>query len=221
MPKAAEKGAQKKTGNGRSKPVLRQAEKLMVVGLDLFSKRDFASVTIKTIAKAARANSALIYYYFQNKEDLFRASIEHAILQALDNYARLRDKHSHPVDLINAWFENNVEMAVPIRKLVKIMLDYSSSPTRLASVDVLIKHFYREEMSILSNGVRQGIALGLFERVDPEQAAQFASVHLDGIMVASMIRADFDLQAAIGDLRELFWRHVGYCPGREQVLANG
>jgi AcrR family transcriptional regulator len=190
--------------------VRRQTEKLLMAGLDLFSRYDFSTVTIKHIARAARINSALIYYYFRNKEDLFRASIEQAILQALENYARLKDKHSDPVDLIEDWFENNVEMAVSFRKLVKIMLDYSNSQIRLASVDGLIRHFYREETSILANSVRQGVEAGVFGRVDPERAAAFASIHLDGIMAASMIRADFDLRAAIAELKAQFWHYLGY-----------
>jgi AcrR family transcriptional regulator len=197
-------------GGRRKKSAPNQTERLMLVGLDLFSKKDFSAVTIKNIARAARVNSALIYYYFQNKEDLFKASIEYAILQALENYTRLKEKHSNPVDLINDWFENNIEMSTSFRKLIKIMLDYSNSLARLTSVDRLIKHFYKEEMSILSSSVREGVALGLFEPVDPEQAAQFASVHLDGIMVASMIRSDFDLEAAVANLRDLFWHRLGY-----------
>ncbi len=204
----------------RRKAVPNQTERLMLVGLDLFSKQDYAAVTIKDIARAAKINSALIYYYFQNKEDLFKACIEHAILQALENYTRLKERHSNPVDLIDDWFENNVEMSAAFRKLVKIMLDYSNSVTRLTSVDRLIKHFYMEETSILSRSVREGIALGLFQPVNPERTAKFASVHLDGIMVASMIRSDFDLKAAVASLRDLFWYHLGYRNDPRQIRGR-
>lgn len=115
-----------------------QAAKLMAVAMDLFCERDFASVTIKDIARAAKVNSALIYYYFADKEDLFRVMIEHAILQALDNYARLKARHTDPTDLINDWFDNNVEMSVLMRKLVKIMIDYSHGSLRVASIETLI-----------------------------------------------------------------------------------
>lgn len=205
----------------RTKKIKSPPEKLLSIALDLFSERDYASVTIKDISKGADVNAALIYYYFKNKEDLFRSSIEHAILLALENYGRLKSQHSNPVDLINYWFENNEEMAVSFRKLVKIMLDYSNSQIRLASVEGLIRHFYREEISILSDSVRRGISTGLFAPVDPEDVARFASVHLDGIMVASMIRPDFDLPAAIADLRESVWLKLGYGTEKKSVLARG
>ena len=187
-----------------------RAEELLTVALDLFSQRGFAAVTINDIANAVGVNTALIYYYFESKEDLFRATVEDATAKALDNYRRLRERHSDPVDLIGDWFDNNLELSEPIRKLVKIMLDYANSGMQIALVDGLIKEFYAEECSILSGSIRRGIELGVFRAVDPERAALLASTHLDGIMVASMIRADFDLTAAMGDLKRVFWEHLGY-----------
>ena len=197
--------SRRKVFDKKGKELNRQAENLMKVGIELFSQRDYASVSIKDIARAAKVNSALIYYYFANKEDLFRASIEHAIMQALDNYARLRERHSDPSDLIDDWFENNIEMSELMRKLVKIMNDYAHSVRTIPSVQKLIERFYSEETGILSNGIRQGIAKGVFEPVDPDRVAAFASVHLDGIMVAAMVRPDFDISAAISDLRQAIW----------------
>jgi AcrR family transcriptional regulator len=182
----------------------------MSVALELFARRGFSSVTIKDIAKSAKINSALLYYYFDSKEDLFKSSIENAILRALENYARLKQKHTDPVDLINDWFENNVEMANSFRKLVKIMLDYSNSEIRLASVDALIKQFYKEEMSILATSIRRGVETGVFEALDADRLAEFASLHLDGIMTGSMIRTNLELSRAISDLKELFWSRLGY-----------
>jgi len=182
----------------------------MHVALELFARRGFSSVTIKDIAKSANINSALLYYYFDSKEDLFKSSIENAILRALENYARLKQKHTDPVDLINDWFENNIEMASAFRKVVKIMLDYSNSEIRLDSVDALIKRFYKEEMSILSTSIRRGVETGVFQAVDADRLAEFASLHLDGIMTGSMIRTNLDLSRAISDLKELFWSRLGY-----------
>lgn len=205
------------TRQGKAAP--RRVEELMAVALDLFSERDFAAVTIKDIANAVGVNTALIYYYFENKEHLFRATIEDATVKALDNYRRVKERHTDPVDLINDWFDNNLELAEPIRKLVKIMLDYSSSGMQIASVDHLIDQFYEEECSILSSSIRRGIALGLFRRVDPDQTALFASTHLDGIMVASLIRERFDLKAAIASLKRLFWEHLGFPEGASRPVA--
>jgi len=189
-------------------PPKMQAEKLMKAAMQLFSERDFASITIKDLARAARVNSALIYYYFKSKEDLFRAMIEDAILHALANYARLEVRHSDPVHMIDAWFDNNVQMSVLIRQLVKIMIDYCHGSNRIPSVDAMIRRFYKEETSIIASGIRHGIAQGTFQNVDPEQTARFVSVHLDGIMVAAMVRPGFDVPSAMAELRQIFWERL-------------
>lgn len=184
----------------------------MAVALELFAQRDYASVTIKDIARARGVNAALIYYYFENKEDLFRSAIEYAVDRALDNYRRLGEKHDDPVDLMRNWFRNNVELSEPIRQLVKIMIDWAGSPARTVSIDPLVRQFYVEEARILSSSIRRGIALGMFREVDAEATAAFVSVHLDGIMVASAIRADFDISAAMADLENQLWRELGHQP---------
>ena len=185
---------------------------MTAVSLDLFAKHDFASVTIKDIASASGVNTALIYYYFENKEDLFRACIEDAITRAVANYEYLKGKHADgdPVDLIEDWFNTNTEMAGTIRKLVKIMIDYVGSETRFPSIDRMIKQFYDIEVGILSTSIRVGIGKGVFRAVDAGRAALFVSSHLDGIMVASMIRPDFRVKPAMADLRRHLWDYLGY-----------
>ncbi|MCH8106551.1 MAG: TetR/AcrR family transcriptional regulator [Proteobacteria bacterium] len=194
-----------------------RAVELTVTALDLFAERDFASVTIKDIANACGVNTALIYYYFENKEDLFRATIENAITEALENYTNLRKRHDDPVDLINDWFDTNLELSGSIRKLVKVMLDYSGSRISISSIDSEINNFYDVERSILSDSIRRGIEQGIFHAADPDRLALFVSTHLDGIMVAAMIRKDFNLDTAMAALREILWFHLGFLSDRIQT----
>ena len=192
----------------------RRAKELTATALNLFAERDFASVTIKDIANECGVNTALIYYYFANKEDLFRATIQNAISDALENYTSLRNRHTNPVDLISDWFDTNLKLSVPIRKLVKIMLDYSGSRMNISSIDQQVKDFYYIEHSILSSSIRQGIDQGIFNAVEHDRLALFVSTHLDGIMVASMIRKDFSISEAMTDLREILWLHLGHSSGQ-------
>jgi AcrR family transcriptional regulator len=59
-----------------------RVEEFLATALNLFAERNFASVTIKDIAEHLGVNTALIYYYFDSKTDLFQASIEHAVAGA-------------------------------------------------------------------------------------------------------------------------------------------
>src|ERR1043166_7302349 len=46
---------------------------------ELFASRGFSGVTIKEIAAKARVNSALLYYYYEDKEGLYRAVLRYII----------------------------------------------------------------------------------------------------------------------------------------------
>ncbi|HVI13414.1 MAG TPA: helix-turn-helix domain-containing protein, partial [Pseudolabrys sp.] len=57
--------------NGRSGAILEAAQRL-------FSEQGYTAVSIKKIAKAARVNSGLLYYYFTNKEHLFVEALKYS-----------------------------------------------------------------------------------------------------------------------------------------------
>ena len=214
---AAKGGGRQRAGPGKIPS--ERADEIKVVALRLFAERDFNRVTIKEIARHCDINTALIYYYFENKEDLFRAAIEYAIAQAIGRHQQARQGDHNPVQRLSDWFEINARLATSMGKLLKIMLDYSLSDLRFDSVDGLIRQFYENERLILSENIRKGMSRGLFRSVDAERVALFVSSHLDGIEFAAMIRRDLDRRAMISDLEAWLWDHLGYDPG--SMTAGG
>lgn len=183
-------------------------EEFLTVALRLFSENEYSAVTIKAIAAEAGVNPALLYYYYKDKEDLFRAALEHAVAEAMAEYAILAELHTDPIDVIDGWFEMHLTMAPKIRRLVKILMDYSISGSQSRILDDVISKFYDVETRILSSSIRKGQRDGVFRNVSPRKAAQFVSTHLDGIMARSHILPDLDMRAAINMLREVFWDYL-------------
>jgi len=194
-------------------------EEMMAAALDLFARRDVTSVTIKDIARALGVNPALIYYYFDSKDDLFRACLRYCIERTVGNFRRIEGRHDDPVKMIGAWFETHAQMHAEIRQLVKVMLDYATSGTRTKGTDAVVEDFYRQESHILTDSIRLGIKRGVFLAVNVRQAALFASTQLDGIMVRSMIQKDLDVAAAIRTLERVFLGHLGYNAGGNVAAA--
>jgi AcrR family transcriptional regulator len=188
-----------------------RVEKFLVTALDLFAERNFASVTIKDIAKALNVNTALIYYYFDSKTDLFRATIEYAVARAFENVRALDDRSADPPTIIAAWLANHVNKYAEIHRFVKISLDFRGAHEGGdPNIAKTIESFYIEERKLLSKIIRDGIKRGLFAPVDPNRMAQFISTYLDGCMVRSVILSDFDLQAAVRDLHRRVLDMLGY-----------
>lgn len=67
----------------RPKKVPRR-ERLIEIGLELFSSRSYDEVAIDDIADVADISKGLLYYYFPTKHDFYVAVVRHAAEQLLD-----------------------------------------------------------------------------------------------------------------------------------------
>ena len=206
----------RKGGFARLRPSPGRSDSFLATSLELFAERNFASVTIKDIAQALDVNPALIYYYFDSKTDLFRATIERAVLRAFENIRALEDKSADPATILAAWLANHVNKYHEIHRFVKIALDFRSSHEGDPAIAEAIEAFYVEERRILSKVIRDGVRQGLFKPVNPARLAQFISTHLDGCMVRLVILTDFDLKGAVRDLHQHVLDILGYAPGKRK-----
>tara|TARA_Y100001960_G_C14741827_1_gene863435 strand:+ start:1066 stop:1671 length:606 start_codon:yes stop_codon:yes gene_type:complete len=185
--------------------------RLSKAALALFSQRDLNSVTIKDIAESAGLNTALIYYYFESKEHLFESCIEDAIAGSLETYEKLKVQHvGDPVNLIDDWFVANLKTAGSLRKLLKIIVYSAGSDTRFRSIEKLTRKFYRIETEILASSIEQGMAQGIFKNVDARDIATFVSVHLDGLIIGSLVRPKFKTRKEMDGLRDKLMEFLGY-----------
>jgi AcrR family transcriptional regulator len=189
-----------------------RASELMNAALHHFARQDFNTVTIKDIANSIPVNSALIYYYFENKEALFRASLNHAADLAIARYEEMCKSLTSPDEFIEAWFDNHIESGDLIRYMVKVMLDFAATHPQRDMIESGIQRFYGTERDILVKYLEEGMSQGVFSDVDINGAAQVASTMLDGVIVRSQIQPEFDIGAAIAELKKVFWRYVGYNP---------
>ena len=208
----AQTGDKDRASVRRSEPLKGREEEFLAAALELFAERNFASVTIKDIAQALDVNTALIYYYFENKTDLFRATIDFAVENAFANIRELEARDADPAGLISAWLENHVERYAEIHRFVKIALDFRGSHEGDPAIEATISSFYAKERELLSRVVRLGIEQGHFKAVDPARMAQFISTYLDGCMVRSVILPEFDLKKAVGELHRNVLKLLDYTP---------
>jgi AcrR family transcriptional regulator len=187
-----------------------RSEMLKKSALDLLSSRSFGAVTIKDIGREAGVTTAMIYYYFEDKDDLLRAAIEYAIDTAFERFASLSENIEHPAALIREWLRTHVDMVDSFSKMMKINLDYNAEGKRSQRIDEAIRRFYDTEAQVLTNCVKRGVDLGIFNPVDPEQIRVVVSTFLDGAMVRSRILSDYDLEGSVRIFETLLWEKLGY-----------
>ena len=105
----------------------------------LFARQGFTATTIKQIGKAANVNPALLYYYYDSKETLYRAMLQRILGELL---AEDRQRFDVLVtenmfgDILSADFEDFLEsrpdlgpnMEGELRRVVKLLAEHPHFP---------------------------------------------------------------------------------------------
>ncbi len=149
---------------------------ILSAALDLFAAKNFSSVRTIDIAKVTGFNQALIFYYFTNKEELYRRALALAIERAFQSFRMTRTASmSRPISFSRGSTTISALMIL-IAKLIKLSIDYVSTAERKVSIDRAIRTFYDEERLLLQSAIEAGVASGKFGRVDADTDGD---VHLD------------------------------------------
>lgn len=181
---------------------------LLKTAFELFARQSYSSVTIKDIADATGFNASLIYYYYENKENLFTSAVEATVQEAFEHFATISERAATPEDVISLWIDLHIEQYIPLQKLAKISLDYASTVNRQSDVDAAIAKFYEKEAELLCRAIRDGIVAGSFRDVDPEATSEFISTFLDGSLFRQVMFPHFDPAFAIRNMRKVVIDHL-------------
>jgi TetR/AcrR family transcriptional regulator len=135
----------------------------------LFARTGFAATTIKDIATEAGLNSALLYYYFANKEDLYHAVLRRRITGLAADVGQALLGPATPSDAIRRFVQAYVGFLLLHPELPALMqrevLDHAAAhalPEIQANAGAMLRRF--------ADIIRHGQELGHFrDDVDPVQ----------------------------------------------------
>jgi TetR/AcrR family transcriptional regulator len=136
-----------------------------------FSREGVAGARIDAIARTARVNKALLYYYFKDKEALYSAVLDHVF--------------GGLTAAVNAAFASNVPPREKILAYVRAHFDYvaghplyprivqgemmSAGRNGSSQLDRIVKQYFRPLAGRIAQVLTEGMAAGDFRSVDPLQ----------------------------------------------------
>jgi AcrR family transcriptional regulator len=137
----------------------------------LFARQGFAATTIKHIAAEADVNSALLYYYFDDKETLYRETLRRLFSGFIGEVRRRLALGASPAERIRRLVETQVEFmaAHPHMPtlLVREMVDHQAAQAE-EHITQLAATVFEQLCELIKQGQRDGI----FRReLDPRFAA--------------------------------------------------
>lgn len=146
-------------------------EQILDAAERLFADQGFSRTTIKQIGQAAGVNSALLYYYFGDKERLYRSVLERLVSRLVSRTLGRLGADASPADRIRGFIEAQVEtfMANPRlpRLFMREMLDHDA-----AHAVEQIQHLAATSFKGLCDTIEEGQRQGSFRSdLDPKFAA--------------------------------------------------
>jgi TetR/AcrR family transcriptional regulator len=151
----------------RGKPEETRAA-ILRAAIEEFSEKGISGARTDAIADSARVNKALLYYYYEDKETLYGAALDHVFSQLSAALQEILSRDIPPGDKIRAYVGGHFDFIAGhahYRGLVQreMMRAGHGSP----HMQRLAKRYFQPLFMKLGEVIRAGIASGEFRPVDP------------------------------------------------------
>jgi len=135
-----------------------------------FAKQGIAGARTDAIARAAKVNKALLYYYFKDKETLYGAALDHAFGQLGEYMLAVLNRDLPPREKILAYVGEYFDFIASHgfnRNLVQMEMMRSGSGS--PHLKRIAKRYFKPLFLRITEVIRQGVAAGEFRPVNPLQ----------------------------------------------------
>src|ERR1700728_1797796 len=134
-----------------------------------FAEHGIAGARTDAIARAARVNKALLYYYFKDKETLYGAVLDNAFSGMTTNIFQVLDSDLPPREKIMAYVGAYFDFIASNQIYPKLMQREMMRAREGDSVHLnrLVKHYFQPIYRRVGDLLHKGIAEGEFRKVDP------------------------------------------------------
>jgi TetR/AcrR family transcriptional regulator len=134
-----------------------------------FAEHGIAGARTDAIARAARVNKALLYYYFKDKETLYGAVLDNAFSGMKTNIFQVLDSDLPPREKIMAYVGAYFDFIASNQIYPKLMQREMMRAREGDSVHInrLVKTYFQPIYRRVGELLHKGIAEGEFRKVDP------------------------------------------------------
>src|SRR5712692_2615420 len=140
------------------------AQRIVAAAESIFAERGLAGARTDEIAKAARVNKALLYYYFGSKADLHRFVLESLFSQLLTAVEGAPAAGSLPRQELLAYVNGYFDFVSGHPNYPRLVQREVMESGR--HLGWIVEHYFRPLHHRLSRAIEAGIAAGEFRRVD-------------------------------------------------------
>jgi len=164
-------------------------EKILETAVKLFSSHSYADTSLAQVARAAQVSKALVLWYFESKEQLFRAALQHFLApyeiddQVLDGL----DEQRQVEKLIDDYYDFIAEHLSSVRFVLGQVVSGEENSQEVAARARELHAMYQ---GLLTTILERGRKKGLFpDTVHPSEDAALIMATLNGLLMHQLVEA--------------------------------
>jgi TetR/AcrR family transcriptional regulator len=148
----------------------------------VFARNGVDGTSVREVAEAASVNNAMIYYHFQDKDDLYRSVLTDSFSPMIDIWNDEIFKSSVPVkEKIRKYAESFIRFQQVNEELRRLMaMEFASSGGNIAWI---CEKYFADNYSRLAEIFKEGMKKGELKKFDPSLAA----ASLIGVIIHNFI----------------------------------
>lgn len=162
-------------------------EKILETAVKLFSSHGYADTSLAQVARATRVSKALVLWYFESKEQLFRAALQHFLApyeiddHALDGL----DERQQVEKLIDDYYDFIAEHLYSVRFVLGQVVSGDENSQELVTRARELHVIYR---GLLTTILERGKEKGVFAvSVRPAEDAALMMATLNGLLLQQLV----------------------------------
>jgi AcrR family transcriptional regulator len=162
--------------------------KIVDIARNIFTHFGFKKTTMEEIALANRKGKSSIYYYFNSKEEIFKAVIEKEAEELKEELYKKIENVDDPIERLKIY------ITVRMRKLNKLTNFYTALKSdylsHLEFIDEIRKNYDQDEVRIITGIIEEGIEKNKFAVEDPNLSAIAIVTAMKGLEVPLFINKE-------------------------------
>lgn len=159
--------------------------KIIDIARNIFSHFGFKKTTMEEIALATRKGKSSIYYYFNSKEEIFKAVVEKEADELKTELIKSISATDDPIEKLKIY------ILTRMRKLKKLTNFYTALKSdylnHLVFIEEIRKKYDNDEINIIRDILREGVDTGKFSIEDPNLSAMAIVTAMKGLEVPLFI----------------------------------
>jgi AcrR family transcriptional regulator len=162
-------------------------EKILETAVKLFSSHGYADTSLAQVARAARVSKALVLWYFESKEQLFRAALQHflAPYEIDDHVLDGLDERQQVEKLIDDYYDFISENLYSVRFVLGQVVSGEENSQELATRARELHAMYRGLLTtILERGKEKGVFVAAMR---PAEDASLMMATLNGLLLQQLV----------------------------------